>query len=160
MFNFKHWINLNLSVLTKRRECAKLRTSRAYVRYVLTCLTCLRVFVPVLLTCLPFLLVLRTFFFYVLYVSSFFMYFTSPHFFYASYVPLYFYVSFVPSFFTYLTCLHFFTCLQFIYVYANKIHTQTNENLFTFIIYFHFYKTRVIFFMSCSLFETENINYF
>ena len=54
-----------------------------------------------------------------------------------------FYVSYVLSL---LTCL---TCLHFIYKCAKKI-TQSNENLFTFIKYFHYYKTFVVFCTSFS----------
>ena len=51
----------------------------------------------------------------------------------------------MPSFFTCVTCLKL---------------TDVNENLSTFIKYFHFFKTCVILCMSFSFFETKNINHF
>ena len=109
---------------------ACLRALRAYVSYVLTCLTCLRVFASYVPS-----------FFYVPYASSLF---------YVPYVPLFFtclaYHHFLRGFillraFIFLCALHafnflrsfmfcvpyvpsFFTCLRFIYVYANKTHTN------------------------------------
>ena len=92
-----------------------------------------------------------------------------PSFFYMLYVASCFYVPYVPyvlSFITRLKCLHFlyafrfFTCLHFIYVYVKK--TDTNKgaylllftfaiiefsHLSTFIKYFRFCKTHVIFCM-------------
>ena len=72
-------------------------------------------------------------FFYVPYVSSFFMCLTYLNFstcpmclhflgalrdfgFHVSYVPSFFYVLFVPSFFTCLTCPYFCTCLTFLHI--------------------------------------------
>ena len=70
-------------------ECAKLRTSRAFLPYLPHILyepKCSRVFVSLPLTCLRFC---------VPYVTSF-------------YVPTFFYVLCVPSLFTCLMCLRFF----------------------------------------------------
>ena len=65
-----------------------------------TCLTCLRAFVPLLLTCLEF--------FYVDYVCSFFYVpYVSP-FFYVPYVPTVFYMPYVPSGFNVRSELLFF----------------------------------------------------
>ena len=69
---------------------------------------------------------------------------------------------------TCLTCPHFFTCLMCLHVLRAYIlsmymlikFTQINELLSTFIRYFYIYKTGVIFYMTFSLFETKNINYF
>ena len=74
-------------------ECAKLRTSRAFLPYVPHILyepTCSRVFVPLPLTCLPFC---------VPYVTSF-------------YVPTFFYVPCVPSLFTAWRVFVFFYVLE------------------------------------------------
>ena len=75
------------------------------------------------------------------------------------------YVPYVPSLFTCLTCLYFFACLHFfmflhvIYVliklYSSMIFAIIEFSyLSTFIKYFHFYKTRFIFCMIFSFFET------
>ena len=123
-----------------------------YVPPVPSCRTCLHFYVPYVHS-----------FFYVPYMPSFF-----------TYVPSFFYVSYVPSFFTCLTRLlfyvsyvsSFFTCLYFIYVYADKTHTNEltyDCSLFSFAIIeinhlsmfikcFHFCKTRVIFCMTFFLF--------
>ena len=119
-------------------ECSKLRASRAFVPnvpHLPTCFTCsctLRACVP---SCLCFL---RACLFYVPCVPSCF---------YLPYMPPVFYMPYVPSFFNCLTCPHFllalrafiilrtfisfvfyvfsfFTCLHFIYVCANKTHTN------------------------------------
>ena len=114
-------------------KCAKLRASRALCP---TCLTCLRALIAYMPYVPSYLCFLHAFLFYLPHVPSFF---------YVPYVPLLFYVS------------SFFNCLHFIYIYANKIHTQIKENLFTFIKYFHFYKTRVIFCMIFFLFLKRKI---
>ena len=108
-----------------------------------------------------------------------------PSFFYVPYVPSYFcmpYVPYVLSFITCLKCLHFFYMPSF-FLYAfiflrayilfmcmlRKV-TQIKElllfifaiiefsHLSTFIKYFRFYKTRVIFCMIFSFSETKNIH--
>ena len=69
-------------------ECAKLRTSRSFVPYVPTCLTCSCAYVSLLRTSLQFLRVLRAFSFLLPFVSSVF------------------YVLYVPSFFRWLKRLN------------------------------------------------------
>ena len=87
-------------------------------------LTCLRTFVPLHLTCLPFKCELRAFTFYLpdvisfFYILSLFRVLYLPSFLYlpnVSSVFTWLYFFFVPSFiFTCLTCPHLFTCLYFI----------------------------------------------
>ena len=122
-----------------------LRASRAYVSYVFMFLTCSRA--P--RACVP--LYLSS------YVPSFFFYVTNvPSFFFVPCVPSLFYV---PSFFTCLTRFQFFR-VYILFMYMLIKLTQINENLSSFTNHFHFSKTPLIFCMSFSFFETENINYF
>ena len=116
-----------------------LRFLRVHVPYVFTCPTCLRAFVPFFL---------RAFLFF--YVTN------VPSFFFVPCVPSLFYV---PSFFTCLTRFQFFR-VYILFMYMLIKLTQINENLSSFTNHFHFSKTPLIFCMSFSFFETENINYF
>ena len=125
-----------------------------YVPPVPSCRTCLYIYVPSFFTCLTCTHFLHAFVFYVRAVI--FLRVLCAFIFYVSY--------YVPS---------FFTSLYFVYVYADKTHTNEltyDCSLFSFtttefnhwsmfIKCFHFYKTRVIFCMT-FFFEAKNINYF
>ena len=117
-----------------------------------TCLTCLYAicvyvpYVPAFLRAfasyVPFLFYVPPFF-SVPYVPLFFTCHTCPHFLHISI----FYVPYVPSIFMYLPCPHFLHALRafvFSRAYILSMYmliklTQINENLSTFIKYFHFY---------------------
>ena len=135
---FVEWV-VDCAILRASRAFRALRALRAYVSYVLTCLTCLRAFTSYVPS-----------FFYVPYAPSFFYVPYASSLFYVPYVPLFFtclaYHHFLRGFillraFIFLCALHafnflrffmfcvpyvpsFFTCLRFIYVYANKTHTN------------------------------------
>ena len=162
----------------------------SHVPVCFTCLHALRPFMPLLPMCLPLFTCLTCIPFFTcltwlhLFTSPTFLhFFTCLQFFYMPYVPsdftcltrLHIFTCLTcPHFFTSLTCLHCFTCLHFLpalrafiylhvyilFMYMLTKLTQINENLSSFIKYFHFYITRVIFSMSFSFFQTENINYF
>ena len=117
--------------------CA-LRASRTYLSYVLTCYTCLRAFVSLLLKCLPFLRALRAFIFLSTFiflrslrVFIFSTCLTCLHFFYVLYV-----------FFTCLTCPHLFTCLTWLLFLR----------VFTFLSVSNFWRTlcAFIFYIKCG----------
>ena len=57
-----------------------------------------------------------------------------------------------------LFCVPSFLRAYILFMYL--VITQINEHLSTFIKYFHFYKTRVLFCMIFPFFETKNFNYF
>ena len=133
-------------------EFTKLRASRAFMPYV-----------PSFLRALRALIFLRTLHAFVFYVRAVI--------FLRALRAFIFYVPYAPSFLRVLRVFifyvsSFFTCLYFIYVYADKTHTNEltyDCSLFSFAIIefnhismfikcFHFCKTRVIFCMTFFLF--------
>ena len=65
-----------------------------------------------------------------------------------------------PYFFTCLTCLHYFACLYFLRTYIFLMYmliklTQINKHLSTFIKYFQFCNTHVLFWMNFSFLKRK-----